>query len=84
MYDIAGLIAPRAHFVESCTEDKVFLDEATVESLQKAKRINKVSKVEDKVYMEIFGGEQIFYGKGAVNFLGSGSEFTLWIKCALL
>ncbi len=55
-----------------------------MESFQKAKRIYKVFKVEDRIDMEIFEGEQSFYGKGAFKFLRSGSEFTLWVMCTLL
>lgn len=54
MYDIAGLIPPRAMFVESGTKDSIFPIEATKESFAKAKKIFEFFNVGDKIDLEIF------------------------------
>lgn len=69
MYDIAGLIAPRALFIESGTKDPIFPVQATKESFEKVKEIYSIFSAEDKLGIEIFEGEHIFYGKEAFKFL---------------
>ena len=69
MYDIAGLIAPRALFVESGTKDSIFPVEATEFAFQRARRIWELFGAEDMLEMEVFEGEHQFWGKGAFGFL---------------
>lgn len=69
MYDIAGLIPPRAMFVESGTKDSIFPIEATKESFAKAKKIFEFFNVADKIDMEIFEDEHTFYGRKGFQFL---------------
>jgi len=69
MYDIAGLIAPRAFFVESGTEDSIFPVEATKFAFEKARTIYRMLGAGDKIDMEIFEGEHQFHGVKAFEFL---------------
>ncbi len=69
MYDLAGLIAPRALFVESGTKDSIFPYKATLYAYEKAKAIYEVFGCPDKIGIEIFEGEHSFHGKGAFRFL---------------
>ena len=69
MYDIAGLIAPRALFVESGTEDTIFPIDATRSSYLRAKEIFKIFNAEDKLDIEIFEAGHSFYGVKAFQFL---------------
>jgi hypothetical protein len=69
MYDIAGLIAPRAMFVESGTEDTIFPIEATRASVERAKTIFSHFNAEDNLGFEIFEAGHSFYGVGAFEFL---------------
>lgn len=69
MYDIAGLIPPRAMFVESGTKDTIFPVEATKESFTKAKKIFEFFNAGDKIDMEIFEDEHTFYGRKGFQFL---------------
>ncbi|MCE2413937.1 acetylxylan esterase [Candidatus Poribacteria bacterium] len=69
MYDIAGLIAPRAMFVESGTEDTIFPIEATRFAVNEAKAIYKLFNAEDKLGLEVFEAGHSFHGVGAFEFL---------------
>ena len=69
MYDIAGLIAPRALFVESGTEDTIFPIEATRFAVNEAKSIFKCFDADDKLECEVFEAGHSFYGVGAFKFL---------------
>ncbi len=69
MYDIAGLIAPRAMFVESGTEDTIFPIEATRASVERVKEIYKHFNAEDNLGFEVFEAGHSFYGVGAFEFL---------------
>lgn len=69
MYDIAGLIAPRAMFVESGEKDNIFPIEATKSSFEKAKKSFAVFGAEDKTDIEIFPKEHCFHGVKAFEFL---------------
>ncbi len=68
MSDIAGLIAPRALFVESGTEDNIF-PEATRFAVKRAKAIFKHFNADDKLGFEVFEAGHSFYGVGASEFL---------------
>jgi dienelactone hydrolase len=69
MYDVAGLIAPRAFFVEPGTRDPIFPVQATKEAFKKVKEIYSLFAAEDKLEIEIFEDEHTFYGKEAFRFL---------------
>ncbi len=69
MYDIAGLIAPRALFAESGTKDGIFPYKATRTAIRKARAVYKALGCPEKLGLEIFEGEHQFYGKGAFKFL---------------
>ena len=69
MYDIAGLIAPRAMFVESGEKDNIFPIEATKSSFEKARKNFAVFGAEDKIDIEVFPKEHCFHGVKAFVFL---------------
>jgi len=69
MSDIAGLIAPRAMFVESGTRDNIFPVEATKSSFARAQKVFAVFGAQDKLELEIFEGEHQFWGRRAFDFL---------------
>ncbi|MCZ6676643.1 MAG: prolyl oligopeptidase family serine peptidase [Candidatus Poribacteria bacterium] len=69
MYDIAGLIAPRAMFVESGTEDTIFPIDATRFAFDRAKEIFRHFGAEDKLGIEVFEAAHSFHGVGAFQFL---------------
>ncbi len=69
MYDIAGLIAPRALFVESGTEDTIFPIEATRFAVSAAKAIFKHFEADDRLGLEVFEAGHSFHGVGAFEFL---------------
>lgn len=69
MYDIAGLIAPRALFVESGEKDNIFPIAASIESVQRVREIYRVLGADDRVEHEVFPGEHSFWGKRGIPFL---------------
>ena len=69
MYDIAGLIAPRAMFVESGTQDPIFPASATRTAVNLARKAFYVLGAEKKLGIEIFEGKHQFHGLGAFKFL---------------
>ena len=69
MYDIAGLIAPRALFVESGTEDTIFPIDATRFAVNEAKAVFNRFDADDKLGFEAFEAGHSFYGVGAFEFL---------------
>ena len=69
MYDIAGLIAPRAMFVESGTEDTIFPIDATRFAFDQAQKIFRVFNAEDQLGLEVFDAAHSFHGVGAFEFL---------------
>ena len=69
MYDIAGLIAPRALFIESGTEDTIFPIEATRFAVNEAKVIFNCFNADDKLGLEVFEAGHSFHGVGAFEFL---------------
>lgn len=69
MYDIAGLIAPRAMFVESGTKDDIFPIDATRFAFDRAKEIFRVFGVEERLGIEVFDAAHSFHGVGTFQFL---------------
>ena len=69
MSDIAGLIAPRALFAESGTEDTIFPIDATQFAVERARSIYRHFNAEDNIGLEVFEAGHSFYGVGAFDFL---------------
>ena len=69
MHDIAGLIAPRALFVESGEKDNIFPIHASIESFNKVRDVYSVFGAADRIEQEVFPGEHSFWGKRGVPFL---------------
>ena len=69
MYDLAGLVAPRALFTESGMRDPIFPIHGSREAIKKAANIYSVFGATDRIGHEIFDDEHVFYGKGAFEFL---------------
>lgn len=69
MYDIAGLIAPRALLVESGTKDNIFPIKATEFAVSKVKKVYELLGVLDKFGLDIFEGRHQISGRKAFDFL---------------
>ena len=69
MYDVAGLIAPRALFIEAGDRDPIFPVEGVREAIGKIKRVYQIMRAEDNLDWEIFPGEHHIYGKKCFAFL---------------
>ena len=69
MYDVAGLIAPRALFVESGDEDGIFPVEASRESFARVQKVYKAFGKAELAGHEVFGGEHSFWGRRGLAFL---------------
>ena len=70
MYDVAGLIAPRALFAELGTRDEIFPMEPTKFAVAQVRRIYSVMGADGMFGFEAFEGKHEFHGKGAFKFLG--------------
>ena len=69
MYDVAGLIAPRAMFAESGDRDNIFPVEASRESFARVKKVYEVMGAADMAGHEVFSGEHSFFGVKGLAFL---------------
>ena len=69
MPDVAGLIAPRAMFVESGTKDSIFPIEATRRAFDRAREIWGVWGAENQLGLEVFEGDHSFSGREGFPFL---------------
>jgi dienelactone hydrolase len=69
MYDVAGLIAPRALFVESGDRDNIFPVDASREAVARVKAVYAALGAPDRVGHEVFGGEHSFHGVQGLPFL---------------
>jgi dienelactone hydrolase len=69
MYDVAGLIAPRALFAESGERDSIFPIAGSRESFAKVKAIYEVFGAGDVIEHEVFDGPHSFWGKRGIPFL---------------
>src|SRR5947208_1127915 len=69
MYDIAGLIAPRALFVESGEKDNIFPIAASVESFGHVRVIYTVFGAADRIEQEVFPAEHSFWGRRGIPFV---------------
>lgn len=64
MYDVAGLVAPRALFSEAGDEDPIFPVAASRESYRRVRRVYAALGAEDQVRQEVFEGGHLFHGDG--------------------
>ncbi len=69
MYDVAGLVAPRALFAESGQRDNIFPVEAARASFARVKRIYEVFGAGDRTGHEVFDRPHSFSGKQGLPFL---------------
>lgn len=69
MYDVAGLVAPRALFAESGMHDPIFPTSAAKASYEKARKVYEVFDAANKVDFEAFDGPHSFWGKRGLPFL---------------
>lgn len=71
MYDLAGLIAPRAMFCESGTADEIFPVEATRHAFSRAQAIFRVFGAEQQLGLQVFRGVHQFNGRRCWPFIRS-------------
>ena len=69
MYDVAGLVAPRALFAEGGLRDTIFPIAATRASFDRVKKVYQVFGAADRAGLEIFDGPHGFSGKLGLPFL---------------
>ena len=69
MYDIAGLIAPRALFVESGEKDNIFPVAASRASFARVKKVYEVFDAPNMADHETFDGPHSFWGKRGLPFV---------------
>ena len=69
MYDVAGLIAPRAFFAESGERDNIFPVAASRASFDRVRRMYEILGAPDQVGQEVFDGPHTFSGKLGLPFL---------------
>ncbi len=69
MYDVAGLIPPRALFIEAGKEDPIFPLEGVKDALKKIREIYRILEVENKLGWEIFAGKHEIQGEKSFLFL---------------
>lgn len=69
MCDVAALIAPRAFFAESGTQDPIFPVKATREAFARLKGVYELLKVPPKCGLHIFRGGHEFNGRKGIPFL---------------
>lgn len=68
MYDVAGLIAPRALFVESGDKDNIFPVEASRDSFARVAKVYEVFGAGGRAKQEVFPGEHQFHGVEGLPF----------------
>jgi dienelactone hydrolase len=69
MYDLSGLVAPRALFVESGRNDRIFPIAGFEKAVAKAREIYRVSRAADHFGAETHDGAHEVYLVGAFDFL---------------
>jgi dienelactone hydrolase len=69
MYDVAGLIAPRALFVESGMRDDIFPIEASKQSFARVRKVYEVFGAASLAQQEVFNDVHSFYGVQGLPFL---------------
>ena len=69
MYDVAGLIAPRALFIEAGDKDPIFPVEGVREAFGKVGEVYRALGAESRLDWKILRGGHRIYGKNAFEFL---------------
>ena len=69
MYDVAGLIAPRALFSEAGEHDTIFPVAASRASFERVKKVYEVFGAPELTAQEVFDGPHSFWGKRGLPFL---------------
>ena len=69
MYDVAGLISPRALFAESGDRDNIFPVQASRDSFARVKKVYQAMAVPEMVGHEVFSGEHSFHGVNGLSFM---------------
>ena len=69
MYDVAGLVAPRALFAESGERDTIFPVSASRASFERVRKIYQVFGAAEMAGHEVFDGPHSFSGKQGLPFL---------------
>jgi dienelactone hydrolase len=69
MYDVAGLIAPRALFSEAGDRDPIFPAQAARESFERVKKVYEILGAPDAAQQEIFSGVHEFHGVRGIPFI---------------
>jgi dienelactone hydrolase len=69
MYDVAGLVAPRALFAEGGLHDDIFPIAATRSSFDRVKKVYELFGAADRTELEVFDGPHGFWGKRGLPFL---------------
>lgn len=69
MYDVAGLIAPRALFAESGEKDNIFPIEAFRSSFTRVQRVYNVLDAAERIASETFDAGHSFHGVRGIPFL---------------
>jgi dienelactone hydrolase len=69
MYDVAGLIAPRALFSEAGDRDPIFPAAAARESFERVKKVYEILGAPDAAQQEIFSGVHEFHGVRGIPFI---------------
>ena len=69
MYDVAGLVAPRALFAESGERDNIFPVAAARASFERVKKIYEAFNAGPLAQHEVFDGPHSFWGKQGLPFL---------------
>ena len=70
LYDLAGLVAPRALFVESGQNDRIFPIQGFTTAAERARRIYVAFGAPERFGSEVHSGVHEFHGVGAFDFLG--------------
>jgi dienelactone hydrolase len=69
MYDVAGLIAPRALFSEAGDRDPIFPATAARESFERVKKVYEMFGAPEAAEQEIFSGVHEFHGVRGIPFI---------------
>lgn len=64
MYDVAGLIAPRALYSEAGDEDPLFPVAASRESFERTRHVYAAFDAQDRIRQDVFEGGHVFHGAG--------------------
>ncbi len=69
MSDVAGLIAPRALFIESGQNDRIFPIDGSRKAVGKTQQIFRTLGVPERIGYQVHDGAHEFHGVGAFEFL---------------